>query len=438
MKANLLMCACAVCVVLSGCLPTQMLQRGGALNTMSIELDDENIEYQQLTNSFNTKSFGGFVSLPIDGSYSSKTSVVLNNNGTGSKSFVQRPRDFLKAITLLSTTLTLTRFGNSEIDTDNEAVLFLPSLLVGLAINDNLWRPFNQMQAKSASMNNLIEENPGAHFYSFPSSDFTVTSKLFSTSLEGTNSIVAGTISKDLITGTSVNAGDKRSASEAYAERNRSDDSVEKKDKKSNAAPQFFARLGGDLSQLKSAIGDSGLMEYDYARHASMRIGFGLRLPKSNGVEILPELNFARRGIVHNDDYTDVITYAGTSFTARKTVAQKKAFVEARMGLLYAVNAQRNSTSDTYNDGENSELSLGSVWFSADRILVLSESQLDATVGIGLGVMDPSGKIALTVGFDYGLLATIRQAENYDWFLDFENGTEDRFNTINLAATYAF
>lgn len=182
-----------IIILSTGCLPNQMLTRSGALNTISIDLNDENVTYQQLSNSFEIGSRAGFLDTKRDGNFKSRTSTVINNNGMQTRTAVTGQASLLKVLSMIASTLLLSA-------NDFEA-LIVPSLLASVPLNEVLWRPFNRKQVQGITMNRLIDNNPDAHFYSFPNSNISETARLIRTSWEGENYIVAGTISNQLVQG---------------------------------------------------------------------------------------------------------------------------------------------------------------------------------------------------------------------------------------------
>ena len=202
MSRVLLFLGFTIVILTSGCLPNQMLTRSGALNTMSIDLEDENITYKQLSNSFEVYSFAGFMDTQADANFQSKSSTVINNNGIQTRTAVTRQANLLKFVTLFSSTLRMSALAWELFPNIQKGAFVIPSLVIALPLNDALWKPFNRQQVQGLTMNRLIGRSPNAHFYSFPNSNITEDASFFGTSWTGENYIVAGTISDQLIEGT--------------------------------------------------------------------------------------------------------------------------------------------------------------------------------------------------------------------------------------------
>ena len=297
----LLLCL-TLSLVLTGCLPNQMLTRSGALNTMSIDLNDDNVAYEQLSNSFDMSSFAGFLDTQPDGNFQSKSSTVINNNGIQTRTAVTRQGTLLKFMTLLSSSLQISALAfESFPDVENRIGLVIPSLLVSIPLNEGLWRPFNRRQVQGMTMNRLIGRNPDAHFYSFPNSNISETAGLFGTSWAGQNYIVAGTISDSLVRGAGSVALPQRSALDAYNQMRESRVPTAASNngealsgaEASSSNPVSF-RFGTDISQLVSTDGQD-LVAYDYLRHAGIRVGIGAILDSREGLQFLPELCFTTK-----------------------------------------------------------------------------------------------------------------------------------------------
>ena len=66
---------------LSSCTTFKTVQNSGVLNTMAIELDDENVEYERLESKFNRRTFGGFLK-GAENKNIVEATVIHNNNGS--------------------------------------------------------------------------------------------------------------------------------------------------------------------------------------------------------------------------------------------------------------------------------------------------------------------------------------------------------------------
>jgi len=73
------------------------------------------------------------------------------------------------------------------------------SMVLGLALNEQYWRPFNQNRMQGEALQSAMNQNPDADFYSFPYAEFEVKPGLFGTRWSGTQRIVAANISDEVI-----------------------------------------------------------------------------------------------------------------------------------------------------------------------------------------------------------------------------------------------
>lgn len=192
-------------IAFSSCTTFKTVQNSGALNTMAIELDDENVQYTRLESPFDRRTFGGF----LKGASSTNTieaSVIHNNNGnqtSNTSNFFGS--SILQAVTLVGSAIywyQLVEEGTSE-TTNNDDRLFNPltavfSAFLGLVGNEAAWRPFNGARIQREAFNATMKQDPDADFYSFPYAEFEIAPGLLGTQWSGTQRIVAGNISNEL------------------------------------------------------------------------------------------------------------------------------------------------------------------------------------------------------------------------------------------------
>ena len=196
---------------LSSCTTFKTVQNSGVLNTMAIELDDENVKYERLESKFNRRTFGGFLK-GAENKNIVEATVIHNNNGSKTRATM----NFFGAPGLQLTSLLTLSFGYyrgflsdwfQSRDVEEEQI-FDPYVKVlsafaaaafGLITNENLWRPFNGSRSEREAFHSTMKQNPDADFYSFPYAEFEVKPSLFSTRWSGTQRIVAANISDDII-----------------------------------------------------------------------------------------------------------------------------------------------------------------------------------------------------------------------------------------------
>ena len=177
------------------------------------------------------------------------------------------------------------------------------------------------------------------------------------------------------------------------------------------------------------------LVAYDYLRHAGIRVGIGAILDSRKELQILPELSFTTRNIKLNNTYQARLWYGNLSGTARKDIVDDLVFVEGRLGVSFAITGQYIS------DEAIEEIDIKNPWGFGDRVFQINENGIDVTAGLGFGVRLPGlEQLAISVGVDFGLLTQARQLgwDDYFWYgnSNFSSGTEDRFRTIGISATY--
>ena len=181
------------------------VQNSGALNTMAIELDDDNVQYTRLESPFDRRTFGGF----LKGASSTNTieaSVIHNNNGnrtSNTSNFFGS--SILQVATLVGSTISWYELMEAQASetTNNDDRLFNPfsavfSAFLGLIGNEAAWRPFNGSRIQREAFNATMKQDPDADFYSFPYAEFEIAPGLLGTQWHGTQRIVAGNISNEL------------------------------------------------------------------------------------------------------------------------------------------------------------------------------------------------------------------------------------------------
>jgi len=186
---------------LSSCTTFKTVQNSGVLNTMAIELDDENVQYERLESRFSRVTFAGFLQ-NASSENAVEATVISNNNGTATSTLTNSfGANFIAALTLVGTSATV--FGALKEEGSNEINELVPvasiSAVLGLALNELYWRPFNQNRIQGEALQSAMNQNSDADFYSFPYAEFEVKPSLFSTRWSGTQRIVAANISDDII-----------------------------------------------------------------------------------------------------------------------------------------------------------------------------------------------------------------------------------------------
>lgn len=199
-----------VLTTLSSCTTFRAVQNSGVLNTMAIELDDDNVTYERLESKFNRRTFGGFLK-GAENTNIVEATVIHNNNGSKTRATM----NFFGAPGLQLTSLLTLSFGYyrgflsdwfQSRDAEEEQI-FDPYVKVlsafaaaalGLITNENLWRPFNGSRIEREAFNSTMKQNPDADFYSFPYASFEIKPGLMGTNWSGTQRIVAGNITDEL------------------------------------------------------------------------------------------------------------------------------------------------------------------------------------------------------------------------------------------------
>ena len=143
----------------------------------------------------------------------------------------------------------------------------------------------------------------------------------------------------------------------------------------------------------------------------------------------------SQRNIKLNNNYRVKLWYGNLSGTARKNVVDDLVFVEGQLGVSFAITGQYIS------DEGIEEIDIKNPWGFGDRVFQMNENGIDVTAGMGFGVRLPGlEQLAISVGMDFGLLPQARQLgwDDYFWYgnSNFSNGTEDRFRTVCISATY--
>lgn len=195
-----------VLTTLSSCTTFRAVQNSGVLNTMAIELDDDNVTYERLESRFSRETFAGF--LPNASSKNVvEATVISNNNGTtNSKLTASFGANFLAALTLVGTSATIYGTLREEGSLENGPSAAIAAVL-GLALNELYWRPFNQNRMQGEALQSAMNQNSDADFYCFPYAEFEMKPSLFSTRWSGTQRIVAANISDDIIPDFSASNG---------------------------------------------------------------------------------------------------------------------------------------------------------------------------------------------------------------------------------------
>ncbi len=189
---------------LSGCRTYRTFENSGVLNTMAIELDDENVTYQRLESQVARESFGGFLPRPPQQGVVEAT-ILSNNNGSTQVSQVNPSgANFLAALTLLAN---MSISGGTMFAVERAGIVFLlTSVVGGLALNEWMWRPIHRRRIQAETLQLALRENPDADFYGFPHSEFQIQPSLFSTQWNASQRIVAGNISEQIIPNASTGA----------------------------------------------------------------------------------------------------------------------------------------------------------------------------------------------------------------------------------------
>ena len=156
-----------VLTTLSSCTTFRAVQNSGVLNTMAIELDDDNVTYERLESRFSRETYAGFL-LNASSTNVVEATVISNNNGTTNSTLTASfGANFLAALTLVGTSASV--FGalkeEGSIGNDASAVV---SVVLGLALNELYWRPFNQNRMQGEALQSAMKKNSDADFYSFP------------------------------------------------------------------------------------------------------------------------------------------------------------------------------------------------------------------------------------------------------------------------------
>ena len=169
-----------VLTTLSSCTTFRAVQNSGVLNTMAIELDDDNVTYERLESRFSRETFAGF--LPNASSKNVvEATVISNNNGTTNSTLTASfGANFLAALTLVGTSATVFGALNEEGGLESGLSAAIAAVL-GLALNELYWRPFNQNRMQGEALQSAMNQNSDADFYSFPYAEFEVKPSLFST-----------------------------------------------------------------------------------------------------------------------------------------------------------------------------------------------------------------------------------------------------------------
>ncbi len=186
----------------SACTTQKTFQNSGALNTISIELADDNVSYERLNSEFDRETFGGFL-IGASSQNVVEANIITNNNGEQQASAVGAfGANVLAGLSLGSTAgalyTVLEPELNGEVERDFNVAAALVALGFGFILNEAIWRPFNRQRISAEAVRNAMQMNPDADFYSFPYSELELRPELFGTKWKGNYRIVAGNVSDRL------------------------------------------------------------------------------------------------------------------------------------------------------------------------------------------------------------------------------------------------
>jgi hypothetical protein len=191
-----------VLLLFSACTTQKTFQNSGALNTISIELADDNVSYERLNAEFDRETFGGFL-IGASSQNVVEANIITNNNGEQQASAVGAfGANILAGLSLVSTAgalyTVLEPELNGEVERDFNVAAALVALGFGFILNEAIWRPFNRQRISAEAVRNAMQMNPDADFYSFPYSELELRPELFGTKWKGNYRIVAGNVSDRL------------------------------------------------------------------------------------------------------------------------------------------------------------------------------------------------------------------------------------------------
>ena len=147
-------------------------QNSGALNTISIELADDNVSYERLNSEFDRETFGGFL-IGASSQNVVEANIITNNNGEQQASAVGAfGANVLAGLSLGSTAgalyTVLEPELNGEVERDFNVAAALVALGFGFILNEAIWRPFNRQRISAEAVRNAMQMNPDADFLQFP------------------------------------------------------------------------------------------------------------------------------------------------------------------------------------------------------------------------------------------------------------------------------
>ena len=195
-------------VSLCGCTTQKTFHNSGALNTISLELADDNVNYERLNSEFNRKTFGGIL-VGASSQNVFEANIITNNNGKRQRSAV--PAFGSKVFPVLSLiAISVGSYLGISGGGELKPLAGLVALGVGFALNEPLCRPFNRQLITADAVRNTMRQNPDADFYSFPFSKLEVEPWLLGTQWNGSYRIVSGNISDDVFIATGNVSDDVR------------------------------------------------------------------------------------------------------------------------------------------------------------------------------------------------------------------------------------
>jgi len=189
----------------SACTTQKTFQNSGALNTISIELADDNVSYERLNSEFERETFGGFL-IGASSQNVVEANIITNNNGEKQATKLGVFGANLASVISLSFTTVGLYLGiepelqkrNDEVERNFNVVAAVLAAGFGFIVNESIWRPFNRHRITAEAVRNTMQQNPDADFYSFPHSELELRPELFGTKWRGNYRIIAGNVSKNV------------------------------------------------------------------------------------------------------------------------------------------------------------------------------------------------------------------------------------------------